>query len=112
MNNLNQLNFLLVTVLATTAGIPKILRSPQEVAFFEGAGLAPSAVVFFGVVQSTSGILLMFKRTRFVGAVFAAITFFLSAMMLLSAGDLGFGLASLAPAVMAVIVARGARQRG
>ncbi len=106
MNILLRVNLVLVTLLSMTAGIPKVARLPEEVGFFESAGLGGSAVVVFGLVQLTGGALLTLKNTRIWGASAAAVTFLGSAVMLLLTGKIAFGFASVVPVLLAGVVMR------
>ncbi len=103
MKTLQTLNFVLVALLGLTAGIPKLMRTPQEVGFFADLGLGEKAVVVFGFAQLLGGILLLVRRTRIVGAGVVATLFLGSAMMLVASGQLAFGLISLLPVGMAAL---------
>ena len=104
MNILRKLNFVLVTFLGITAGIPKVMRLPAEVTFFDNAGLSGPTIVVFGVLQMIGGVLLLFPKTRTWAAASTAIMFFSSAVMVLVSGQLSFGCLSLLPVFMAGFV--------
>lgn len=112
MKKLFMFNLVLVVLLSITAAVPKLLRVPQEVTFFESVGLAGSAVLMFGFVQLAGGILLVFSRARLWGAGVVAVTFLASAIMVFLSGNTAFGLVSILPVLMACIVLRGSTGKG
>ena len=107
MKKLLMVNLVLVVLLSIAAAVPKLLRVPQEVAFFENVGLPGGAVLFFGLMQLAGGILLVFSRARLWGAGVVAIMFLASAIMVFLSGNTAFGLVSMLPVLMAGIVLRG-----
>ena len=112
MNILRNINLILVTLLSMAAGIPKIMRIPQEVSFFGDVGLGEISVVAFGLVQFAGGVLLLFPKTRIWGATLVAAMFFLSTVMLFLNGKLTFGFISVLPIVMAgFVIAEHARKQ-
>ncbi len=104
MTSLRKINFVLVTALSITAGIPKLMRLPQEIGFFERAGLTDNSVVVFGLLQVAGGVFLVFRKTRRWGAAVAATTFSASAVMLFLTGQNTFALVSVVPVLMAAVV--------
>ena len=111
MDTLRTINLVLVTVLSLAAGLPKIGRISQEVQFFADTGLGTSALVVFGVLQLAGGAMLIFRKSRALGAFVAAVMFLGSAVMLLANGQVAFGIISFLPVVMAAIVALGERSK-
>lgn len=90
--------------LSVIAGIPKILQMPQELAFLSVIGLSGVAVTILGMAQSAAGI-LMFQRTlRLPGAELAALAFLISSVAIFASGDTAFGLVSLLPVLVSIIV--------
>lgn len=107
MNAIRKINLALVTILGITAALPKIMRTPAEVGFFENAGFGDRSVVLvFGLVQLAGGVLLLFRRSRRWGAVAVALMFLGSAVMLMFTGNNVFALFSLIPVLMAGILVR------
>lgn len=91
----------LLIALALAAGAAKILKMPQEIAFFsEAIGMNATAVAGLGVVQALSGLLLMFARTRLIGAILLDVTLFFSAVVVFLSGNIPFGLISLVPVIL------------
>ena len=94
----------IVTLLSIAAGLAKVMQTPQEMAFLQGAGLSPGLIVVFGLVQILGGLLLALPKTRKVGAVIAAAAFVVSAALIFMGGNLAFGLISIVPIALAGIV--------
>ena len=74
--------------LATSSGITKIMLMPQDVAFFGGYGFTNPILIAYGATQLIGGVLLIFKNTRFIGALIIAVTFLISAIVLIMAGKM------------------------
>lgn len=86
------LRFVLVILvfLAVSSGITKILLMQQDVEFFGKYGFSDPALIAFGIAQLIGGVLLVFQRTRVLGIVFVAITFLVSAVLLIMEGNIPF----------------------
>ena len=82
----------------------RIMQTPQEMEFLQGAGLSPGLIVVFGVVQILGGLLLVPRKTRMIGAVIAATVFAASTALIFMGGNLAFGLISILPIALAGIV--------
>lgn len=78
----------ILTFLAISAGITKVLLMPRDVDFFGQYGFSNTVLFFYGIVQLVGGLLLPFSKTRFVGAVIVAITFLVSFVVLLMDGNI------------------------
>lgn len=89
MNILLKLNLVILTLLATSSGITKIMLMPQDVEFFGGYGFTNTILILYGVSQLVGGIMLIIKKTRFAGAIIVAITFAISAIVLIMAEKVG-----------------------
>lgn len=100
MNKLKLTVLLILILLGTSAGIVKIIKMPQELEFFQAAGLGELSLVLFGIAQLIGGVLLIFRRSRLVGAILSAVAFLTSAIMILVTGAFGFGVIALLPAIM------------
>ena len=77
-----------VTLLAVSSGITKILLMQQEVDFFGKYGFSNLMLIIYGLVQLLGGLLLVFARTRFVGAAVVAVSFLVSLAVLLIDGNI------------------------
>lgn len=78
----------LLTFLAVSSGVTKIILMPQEVEFFSRYGFSNPLLIAFGAIQVSGGILLVFSKTRFTGAAIVAGTFLVSLALLLMDGNL------------------------
>ena len=101
MNLLKKINLVLLVLLGGAAGLAKVTQAPPEIAFFAGLGLGAMVVVVFGVLQIAGAGLLIFAKTRFIGAILLDVTFSLSVVMILMTGQIGFALVSVVPVLMA-----------
>jgi len=101
MDLLRKINVALLVLLGGAAGFAKVTQAPPEMAFFAGLGLGAMMVVVFGVVQIAGALSLIFKKTRFIGAILLDVTFSLSIVMILMTGQIGFALISVVPVLMA-----------
>jgi hypothetical protein len=111
MNKLKLAALLILILLGTSAGIVKIIKMPQELEFFQAIGLSEMSLVLFGAAQLIGGVLLVFQRSRLIGALMSAVTFSASAVMVFSTGAFGFGAVSLLPVLMSGWIIRSNIQR-
>ena len=93
-----------LALLCVAAGIPKIMQMPQELGFLSSIGLTAIGVSVLGVVQLAGGILLLWSRSRLAGALLAALALIVSSAAIFASGNSTFGLVSLLPLVVAIIV--------
>ena len=101
------INLLVITVIALlsiAAGLAKVMQAPQEMEFLQGLGLSPFLIVAFGLVQITGGILMAPKKTRLPGAILVTFAFFVSTVLIFMGGNLAFGLFSIIPIALAVVI--------
>ncbi len=91
-------------LLSIAAGLPKILQMPQELGFLESIGLSAIFVSILGVIQLAGGIFLLWPRFRIAGALLAGFAFAVSSIAIFVNGDAKFGLVSLVPLLVLVIV--------
>ncbi|MEM7081438.1 MAG: hypothetical protein AAF465_01705 [Pseudomonadota bacterium] len=88
--------------MAIAAGAAKVLKMPQEIAFFHDTiGMSVNAVVALGAAQLLAGLLLLFAKTRLPGALIMDLTLLLSAVVLFMAGKLVMAVVTLAVAMIA-----------
>ena len=105
MNKLKTALWILLALLGVAAGVAKMLQTQQEIAFFqEQMGFSAEAIMAFGLLQFVAGIMLVFMKTRMVGAALLGITLLLSSVIIFMAGETGFGVISLIPVLMADLV--------
>ena len=101
--------FLLILVyalalLSAAAGIPKIMQMPQELGFLNAIGFNAIAVSLLGLAQLAGAILLLWTKTRLIGAGLAGLSLLLSSVAILVSGNTQFGLISLLPLVVLIVV--------
>ena len=87
----------ILVFLAVSSGITKIMLMPQDVDFFGQYGFTNPLLMLFGAIQLASGVMLIFQKTRIAGAAIVAVTFAISAVVLILAGSV--------PATIATLVA-------
>jgi hypothetical protein len=89
----------ILVFLAVSWGITKILLMPQDAEFFGKYGFTSILLGMFGAVQVIGGVMMVFHRTRLIGAAIVAITFAISAVLLIMEGNVPFTIATLAALV-------------
>lgn len=100
----------ILTMLAVLSGMTKILLMPPDVEFFGRYGFTSPILIAFGAVQLIGGILLPFRKTRFVGAAIVASTFLASFVILLIDGNTPVSIVTLIATVLLVVVMRQSRR--
>jgi len=100
----------IVALLSIAAGVPKVMQMPQELGFLSSLGLEGIAVSILGVVQVAGGVLFALNQYRVVGAVLAGVAFLVSSAALLVGGNVPFGLISLLPIAVLLVVLRADRR--
>lgn len=94
-----------LAALGVAAGAPKIFQMPQELEFLNTLGFPAIAVSILGVIQLAGGVLLFREESRLPGAMLTALAFLISSVAIFSGGNTRFGLISLLPVVLTIIVA-------
>jgi hypothetical protein len=90
--------------LGISSAIAKIMRMPEEVEFFSGAGLNETLLILFGIIQLIGSLLLIPKKFRKNGALILMITFLISTIFIFLSGALGFAIFSMLPIFMTLII--------
>ena|SRR3989338_4820509 len=85
----------ILVFLVVSAGITKIMLMQQDVEFFGKYGFTNPILIAYGVVQLLGGILLVLPKTRIIGAILVAITFLISAVVLVMAGNIPVAIITL-----------------
>ncbi|NNE34093.1 MAG: hypothetical protein HKN13_02585 [Rhodothermales bacterium] len=96
----------ILVFLAISSGITKILLLQQDVDFFGKYGFTNPVIIAYGTAQLVGGILLIFKKTRFVGAIIVAATFLISLVVLLMDGNIPVSFATIVVTLLLGIVAK------
>ncbi len=94
----------ILTLLAVSSGITKILLMQQDVDFFGKYGFSDPILIAFGLVQLLGGLLLVFTKTRFVGAAIVAVTFLVSLAMLLMEGNIPISIITVVATLLLGVV--------
>ena len=106
MKVLNTIILVVVIGLAIGSGIAKIMLIPEDVAFFSSAGLSKTLIVLFGAIQLISVILVIVKKWRNVGAIILGMTFGFSTILIFLSGKITFGLISILPLVLILLIVK------
>lgn len=85
----------ILSLLAISSGIAKIMLMQQDVDFFGKYGFSDVMLIAFGLIQLLGGLLLVFTKTRFIGAAIVAVTFLLSLVLLLMDGNMPVSIITL-----------------
>ena len=93
-----------IVLLSLAAGGAKIAQMPQEATFFTNAGLDQAWMIPLGLVQVAGAIAAVFARTRRLGLSVAAAAFLISSLMIFATGNLQFGVLSLLPVAVCIIM--------
>ena len=93
-----------LALLSVLAGIPKIVQLEQELEFLNAIGFSGILVSMLGIVQVIGGLLLLLQKTRLVGAILAGVAFLVSSIAIFSNGNAAFGMFSLVPFILLVVV--------
>ena len=75
-------------LLAFASGAAKVMLVEREVIFFGAYGFGAPVLVLFGLVQILGAVLMVLPMTRVLGAALVGMTFGVSALLLVHAGDL------------------------
>ncbi len=94
----------ILTLLAISSGVAKVLLVQREVDFFGQYGFSKSALIVFGSLQVIGGLLLPISKTRFAGAAIVAITFLVSLIVLLMDGNIPAGMVTLVALLLLGVV--------
>lgn len=94
----------ILTFLAVSSGITKVLLMQQDVDFFSQYGFSNTFLFIYGTVQLIGGFLLPFSKTRFVGAAIVAITFLISLVVLLMDGNIPVSIVTLVMTLLLGVV--------
>ena len=94
----------ILTFLAVSSGMTKILLMQQDVEFFGRYGFTHLALIAFGAAQLIGGILLPFPKTRFAGAAIIATTFLVSLVVLLMDGNIPVSIVTLIATLLLFVV--------
>lgn len=83
-----------------------MMRMPQEVEFFGNYGFTGPILIAYGATQLIGGILLIFPKTRVLGAAIVALTFLISAIVLVLSGNIPVAIVTCVAILMLLLVAK------
>ena len=107
MKIIHYLILAILVFLAVSSGVTKIMLMPQDVEFFTKFGFTKPLLIVIGAVQLVGGALLLMPRARRLGAIVVAITFLISFVLLVLAGDLPVAAVTLVcTALLAYLIKR------
>jgi len=104
MKAVSTIILLVLIFLAVSSGVTKVTLMQQDVEFFGKYGFSNPNLIVFGLVQIIGGVLLVFKKTRFVGAAVVATTFLISLAMLLMDGNIPVSIATVIATLLLAVV--------
>lgn len=110
MKVVSMIILIVLFLLAVSSGITKIMLMQQEVDFFGQYGFSDPILMGFGLIQLVGGLLLVLKRTRFVGAAIVATTFLISLVVILMEGNVPVGIATVIAITLSIILMKQSRQ--
>ena len=96
----------ILVFLAISSGITKILLMQQDVVFFGKYGFTDPILIAYGTAQLIGGILLVFRKTRLVGAIAVAATFLISLAVLMMEGNIPVSIATIVATLLLGVVAK------
>ena len=85
----------ILVALAVSSGVTKIMLMDQDVEFFGSYGFTNPILIAYGAVQLIGGVLLVLPKTRIIGALVVAVTFLVSAVVLVMAGNVPVAIITL-----------------
>ncbi len=94
----------ILTFLAVSSGITKVMLLERDVEFFGEYGFTNPILIAYGLVQLGGGGLMVFRKTRAVGAAIVAITFLISLYMLVMEGNLPFSIMTFVATALLVLI--------
>jgi hypothetical protein len=94
----------ILILLAVSSGITKILLMQQDVDFFGKFGFSDPILIGYGLAQLFGGLLLVFTKTRFVGAAIVAVTFLVSLALLLIEGNIPVSIITMVATLLLGVV--------
>lgn len=94
----------ILTLLALASGFAKITLAQQDLEFFGRYGFSEAMLIAFGAAQLVGGVLIPFRKTRFVGAAIVAVTFLVSLVLLLMDGNIPVSIVTAVATLLLVTV--------
>ncbi|XOV77999.1 MAG: hypothetical protein ACFHVJ_13730 [Aestuariibacter sp.] len=95
----------IVALLSIAAGLAKLMAVPEEVQFLQQFGFNALAISLYGVIQVSAGLLLSIPKSRMIGVAITIVAFGLSTVLIFVSGNYIFGLVSLLPIALVIVIA-------
>jgi len=111
MNILLKVILVVLIFLAISSGVTKIMLMPQDAEFFGKYGFTHSILIAYGATQLIGGIFLIIQKTRFIGTVIVAITFLISAVVLIMDNNILFTIITFVAIAMLGVVMKQSLKR-
>ncbi|WP_372761903.1 hypothetical protein [Pseudoalteromonas sp.] len=105
MKVFNIVLIIIVALLSIAAGAAKVMAVPGEVQFLQSFGFSNPLITTYGILQLSGGGLLIPPKTRMLGAFVASASFLISTILIFISGNTIFGLISIIPVALTLIVA-------
>ncbi len=104
MKTVSTIILVILIFLAVSSGVTKVILMQQDVDFFGKYGFSNPLLIVYGLVQLVGGVLLVFKRTRFVGAAIVATTFLISLAVLVMDGNIPVSIATVVATLLLAVI--------
>ncbi len=111
MNILLKIILVVLIFLAISSGVTKIMLMPQDAEFFGKYGFTSIILIAYGAAQLIGGIFLIIQKTRFIGSVIVAITFLISAVVLIMDNNILFTIITFVAVAMLGVVMKQSLKR-
>ena len=98
-----------VIFLSILSGVTKVALMPEDVEFFGRYGFSSPMLIAFGATQLIGGLLMPFRKTRFVGAAIVAVTFLISLVILLMDGNISVSIVTVVATLLLGVVMKRSR---
>ncbi len=95
------INWVLTTLLSLATGVFKVMQQETDIQLFEKIGFNATMTTILGVIQVIGGLLLIFPKTRKIGAYVMIPTFLIASIAVFANSLWAFGIVSLVFIVMA-----------
>ena len=101
----------ILILLAVSSGVTKVMLLEQDINFFGRYGFSNPLLIIYGLTQIAGGALMVFGKTRFIGAAIVAITFLISLVVLVMDGNIPVSVVTaLATLLLGVIMKQSASE--
>lgn len=110
MKTVSKIVLVILILLAALSGFTKVALMEQDVEFFGRYGFSNSMLMVFGLVQIAGAVLMILRKTRFVGATIVAITFLISLVVLVLDGNVPVSIVTAVATLSLGVIMKQSRQ--